>query len=374
MKVNSLIMPAKAGISLVLAFALAVGMTGTLFARTINVPDDYETIQAGIDAAEDGDTVLVAAGTYRGEGNRDLNMLGKPITLLGDGGANRCEIDLENTAHRGFQFVDHHESRESVIEGFTIKNGSLVDFPARGDRKGGAIYMGHSVSPTIRKCIIRNNYARTAGGGLYIGPDCFPKIDNCVIIQNSCRDYEEGIGGAIAVTGSEARVEIDNCTIAANRSFLGDGLSLSGDGQGPNGNVILHNTIIKGLNSDIYIGEGQNGAEGVDDLTISFCNLNNNRQGQGNIDSDPQFIDPDNGDFHLRRGSPCVNAGDPESPEDTDGTRADMGAYPFNYEGPITLNVPDEYATIQAGIDDAIEGDTVLVEAGNGEGHNGEYI
>ena len=51
--------------------------------------------------------------------------------------------------------------------------------------------------------------------------------------------------------------------------------------------------------------------------------------GEGNIDDDPEFVDPDDDDFHLEDGSPCINTGNPDSPEDPDGTRADMGAYPY---------------------------------------------
>ncbi len=49
----------------------------------------------------------------------------------------------------------------------------------------------------------------------------------------------------------------------------------------------------------------------------------------GCIDADPLFVDPENNDFHLSLGSPCIDTGDPASPPDPDGSRADMGAYYF---------------------------------------------
>ncbi len=61
-----------------------------------------------------------------------------------------------------------------------------------------------------------------------------------------------------------------------------------------------------------------------------FWNISGNyypQGGEGNISSDPLFIDPVNGDFHLQPGSPCIDAGDPDSPLDPDGTTADMGAF-----------------------------------------------
>lgn len=51
--------------------------------------------------------------------------------------------------------------------------------------------------------------------------------------------------------------------------------------------------------------------------------------GEGCIDKDPVFVDPDNGNFHLSKGSPCINAGDPKSPLDLDNTIFDMGAFYF---------------------------------------------
>ena len=73
-------------------------------ATTIHVPADQPTIQAGIDAAADGDTVLVADGTYTGDGNRDIDFGGKSIVLKSENGPVLTVIDCEGNpgkARRG---------------------------------------------------------------------------------------------------------------------------------------------------------------------------------------------------------------------------------------------------------------------------------
>src|SRR5438046_1709872 len=64
-------------------------------ANTIHVPRDQPTIQAAIDVAQGGDTILVANGTYTGPGNRDIVFSNKGITLLSEGGSSNCILDLQ---------------------------------------------------------------------------------------------------------------------------------------------------------------------------------------------------------------------------------------------------------------------------------------
>jgi hypothetical protein len=65
--------------------------------------------------------------------------------------------------------------------------------------------------------------------------------------------------------------------------------------------------------------------------SIIYDDIQGGYTGEGNIDVNPQFVDFENFDFHLLRESPCIDAGDPDSPPDPDSTRADMGALPYDH-------------------------------------------
>ncbi len=162
-----------AGLSLVL-------FSSTVFAATIRVPSEQPTIQAGIDASVDGDTVLVADGTYTGAENKNINYAGRAIIVISENGPGHTIVDCENNG-RGFNFSSGEDSF-SRLEGFTIRNGNVVN------ASGGGIYCSYS-SPTITNCTISGNSAEWDGGGIYCYNESSPTITNCIIAGNTTDDY-----------------------------------------------------------------------------------------------------------------------------------------------------------------------------------------
>jgi hypothetical protein len=167
----------------------------------------FDTIQAGIDAALDGDTVLVLDGTYAGDGNRDLDYGGKLITLRSQNGPPNCIIDCENSA-RGFYF-HNGETADAVLAGITITNGSAYD--------GAAVYCVSS-DPTISDCTFKDSSAAHYGGGMY----CYqanPSVTHCEFIDNW--DYH---GGGV-YNSNDSNPVTTNCQFMDNRAGLyGGGL------------------------------------------------------------------------------------------------------------------------------------------------------
>ena len=175
----------------------------------IHVPADCSTIQEAINFAMDGETVLVADGTYAGRGNRNLDFSGKSITIMSENGASHTIIDCGHGA-RGFNFHTG-EGPGSVLTGFTILNG----YPEEG--KGGGIFCSKS-SPTIKECTIVSNIADDCGGGIYC-TDSSPTINRCTIISNKADVY----GGGIYCDNSSPA--ITRCVLGANISDnLGGGI------------------------------------------------------------------------------------------------------------------------------------------------------
>jgi len=165
-------------------------------ATIINIPADWPAIQQGIDASVDGDTVLVADGTYTGVGNRDIDFGGKAILVRSLNGPITTIINCDGAhydEHRGFIFQSG-ETSASILSGFTIQNGwALWDGP-NGERLGGAIYCTDASFPQISNCIFQDNYAADEGGAVYCRENSPVLFSSCEFVQNSS-NKGGGIGG-----------------------------------------------------------------------------------------------------------------------------------------------------------------------------------
>lgn len=124
------------GVGLVAGLLVLVAPAEALAQRVLHVPSEYPTIQAGIDAAEPRDTVLVAPGVYEGVGNAEIDFNGKAISVIGENG--QAQVCGE-----GGTFVRFHsgETSESVLEGF-----SFEQVYGRG-------IVIENCSPTVRNCV-----------------------------------------------------------------------------------------------------------------------------------------------------------------------------------------------------------------------------
>jgi predicted outer membrane repeat protein len=205
---------------LIMTLVILFVISSSVFAITWHVPSECETIQAGIDSAASGDTVLIAIGIYTGPGNRDLDFNGKAIVVKGANGPHDTVIDCEKSG-RGFYF-HNSETNNSKLEGLTVRNG----FVGEGYAGGGISCEGSSFltcKPTIVNCVIQSSEANF-GGGLYCH-DGSPTLIDCVIEENSVSGTGCGGGGMFFESYKSAPV-LTNCLISGNYSaYSGGGMS-----------------------------------------------------------------------------------------------------------------------------------------------------
>ncbi|MCK4294829.1 MAG: right-handed parallel beta-helix repeat-containing protein [Planctomycetes bacterium] len=297
-------------------------VTLSIFADTIHVPEDIPTIQDAIDHVLEGGTVIVADGTYRGPGNRDIDFLGKAITVRSENGPEKCIVDCDGKIyepHRGFHF-HNGENANSVLSGFTIINGYgpkaglyrwgpgfcggavlcnaasptisgcvLVDNSAN---YGGAIY-AHQSSSSLTRCVFSGNTAEFSGAGLY-NSESNLVLTNCLFDFNRAMQYD---GGGIG--NYQSTPVLANCTFCGNAAARnGGGLSNSFHSDSTLANCLLwYNTAVNGpqisTESTRYASHLRVLCSNVQDgLTKLYINKKGTLTwGPGNIEAEPCFLD-----------------------------------------------------------------------------------
>ena len=221
--------------NLLFSLSLFVTFSFSISAQIIYIPAEYPTIQQGIDAALNGDTVLVDTGIYV----ERINFLGKNITIassylitLDTNYINQTIIDGDSLG--SVVSIVSGEDSTALLCGFTIQNGA--------DTIGGGICIINA-SPTIENSIITNNNVINKGGGIYI------YNSNSHILNNKITDnsiYQDdnycGQGGGIYILSSGGKI--------ANTRIMNNSVYSAETGPYPGGGGICtsnSNTIFEDL-------------------------------------------------------------------------------------------------------------------------------
>lgn len=323
---------------------------------------DAPTIQAGIDSAAVGDTVMLANGTFTGVGNRDIDFLGKAITVLSESGnPGSCTVDCEDAA-RGFYI----EGGDSVtrLEGITVTRGYAATGAYLSQLGGGLFCYNSSNGPAVSNCIFLRNHAEGIGGGVNAGFSGTPTFTYCQFIENSSDmsggGFSCGWGAEVcsptfidctflrntavtsggAVTGGKSDdgfAVFEYCVFSGNRSASGGGMyssfyqvdvthcTFSGDSAGAGTGIYcadsspaIENTIVAyGLEgAAIFCG-------GTSNPSLSSCDIYGNAGGDYvgciagryhtncNFSANPLFCDADSDDFSPAALSPCLPDNNP---------------------------------------------------------------
>ncbi|UCC79368.1 MAG: right-handed parallel beta-helix repeat-containing protein [Candidatus Zixiibacteriota bacterium] len=424
---------------ILLILSIMILLEGNVWPVVINIPDDYPTIQQGIDAGSDGDTVLVQPGTYY----ENVNFNGRNIVLgslfLTTGDTSYIALtmidgSLSPTTDGHIHF-GNGEDNSARVTGFTIQNpsaSSASNIYCEGSRPtinynvirnaviiapGGGICCKNSASPIISYNVIIDNVTNDidlGGGGIFCwrfsdpviigniisgnistyggGIHCFMQ-SNPTILNNKISENSAWFGGGILCVSCD--VIIQNNEIINNTSqYYGGGIYCGGPTE-----VIISNNVIarnvasnsegrsKGggiycqaidpviCNNNIYGNFADSVGGGIfcreshphiinsifrgdsigwpspveaneifldsSSAVVEYCNIQGGWPGTGNIDMDPLFRNPVDGDFHLMAtdcgdslDSPCIDAGSPYYADSLldcawglGTTASDMGAY-----------------------------------------------
>jgi len=347
------------------------------------VPGDQPTIQDAINVAVSGDTVLVQPGTYY----ENINYNGKNIVIgsliLTTGDTSYIsQTVIDGNEEGSVVTVNSGEDSTTVLSGFTIKNGLATH--------GGGILVWNS-TVKLKQMIIDDNIATDQGGGVFIVQSNNVLIEDCKFSNNTsvssgaAIQYHQGSTGKIVDTIVEnnvsgysgviyvfdSEVHLENCLVVNNTSN-NEGIFFSYGGKSRISNSTFYNNTISNtggaiglaysdtvfvINSIVYnnnpasfymaaneqwepIVIDYTDAEGGESAVING-NISEVIWGDGNIDANPLFCNPDSGDYTLAENSPCIGTGE---------NGANMGAFDVGCEAILSIDkdvIPLQYVLHQ---------------------------
>jgi predicted outer membrane repeat protein len=321
----------------------------------------YNTIEQALAAAMEGGRIVLVDSLYAGEGNRDLTIPRRGLTIESaamDPAA--CVLDVQGTSgapHRAFELRRKHGV---TFRGITVRHGWMLsggaiyaesadsaqilncafrECTAGGsftDPGGGAVCVygdsSHGGRTVIRDCSFDACTSRTGGGAVSLWYRDFADtalVENCIFSSNTARDQggalagsRAGIkvsnsifrtnsapnGGAVMVD-AESHIRFESCTMVGNAA-TGKGECAYLDGAKTEGH--FKNCILAANSGRTPIACSSTPGTMV---TVVCCNLwpheENDWSGclsdrqSGNIHEDPQFCAPQTGDYRLCATSPC---------------------------------------------------------------------
>lgn len=244
-----------------------------------NVPGDYPTIQAAIDATSFGDTVKVAAGTYA-----ENLTLKSGICLEGSG------VDQTIISKSGASGITGTGVSYVIIKNLTVKDSGCAPGLCGGGGDGGGVQLSGSNNIILRSCRLTGNVA-VNGGGMYASGSSVT-MDHCLIDANRANNV-----GAGMLADSSSAVTLTNITVANNTwsNAFGNG-GVGGISSGSS--LQMANSILWGNNDKNFSGNGPH---------VSNSDIDGWSGGSDNIRSNPSFVSA--ADYHLQGGSAAVGMG-----------------------------------------------------------------
>ena len=297
----------------------------------------FRTIQKAVDSAAPSEVIYVMPGVYD-----PIDTTQRHVDIVGVAGAEETIIDGGGTKRCALL-------QSSRLTGFTLRNGRSI---STNDEDGG----GGAKWGTLVECILENNVANY-GGGAYDS-----HLYRCIV-----RDNTAGDGGGFYYGNAT------DCLVVYNSAYQGGGARGGPDSRFIHCTFAYNRALLYGAVMEAFVYD-----------SVFYRNRTTNHRSNYRLfasdgcvfgdEEDPLFVDPENGDFRLRAGSPCVDAASParvmaewdirgEGYERIVGDAPDAGCYEGAVEGHVLAVRTDGHGGVSARTIVVADGEDATVSA-----------